>query len=191
MIPTVILDRDGVINVDFGYVTSPERLELIPGAAKAIADLRQSGFSVGIISNQSAVGRGWASQDDVRATNEALCRELVRQNPLAAMDFIYFCPHGPAEGCECRKPKVGMAKTMLAQGDIDLERSWAIGDKLSDLGFGENLGIDFSRLILVLTGHGREELEKAHQKGQRVPRVCDNLSEAARLVLQESGIKRT
>ena len=185
MTQTVILDRDGVINIDFGYVSHPEQLELIPGSAQAIAKLCRAGFTVSIYSNQSAVGRGWAKIEDINATNQALIEMLLESEPEAVLTDICVCPHSPADGCSCRKPKLGLIADRIKSGGIDPKQCWVVGDKLSDLKFGENFGVDWQRLLLVRSGHGAEELEKATRKGEPLPRVCNDLASAAEIIISE------
>ena len=157
--PTVFLDRDGTINVDTGYVTSPDRVELIPGVAKAMGSLARAGFRLVIVSNQSAIGRGKATAEDVEATNQQLISLLAAEDPDAWPDIILYCPHAPDEGCECRKPSVGLVK--VAGLEYDRSKSWVFGDKLSDISFGLNLGLPKEQCILVLTGEGRQSLAAA------------------------------
>lgn len=154
--PTVFLDRDGTINVDTGYVTSPDRIELIPGAAQALGALARGGFRLVIVSNQSAVGRGKATAADVDATNQRLIALLAAEDPDAWPDLILYCPHAPDEQCGCRKPKIGLIESAALEYEPAV--SWMFGDKLSDIKFGLQLGLPLEQCILVLTGEGRQSL---------------------------------
>ena len=160
--PTVFLDRDGTINVDSGYVTSPDRIVLIPGVAEAMGALARAGFRLVIVSNQSAIGRGKATVDDVKATNQQLISLLAAVDPDAWPDLVLYCPHTPDERCECRKPAIGLIKS--AGLEYDHKASWVFGDKLSDIRFGLNLGLPPEQCVLVLTGEGRQSAAAAAGK---------------------------
>lgn len=182
--PTVFLDRDGTINVDSGYVTSPERLELIPGASEAMGSLARAGFRLVIVSNQSAIGRGRATVEEVDATNQQLIALLAAEDPDAWPDLILYCPHAPSESCECRKPGIGLVKS--AGLEFDPTRSWMFGDKLSDIRFGVNLGLPLAQCLLVLTGEGRSSLAAS---GEEFPglRTFPDIRLGAAAVLAEKG----
>lgn len=153
---TVFLDRDGTINIDKGYVTTPDRLELIDDAADAIAKLKSAGFKIVIVSNQSAVGRGMATKAEVECTNDFLQELLVQENSKAKLDLILFNIQTPEDAGNRRKPGIGMLEDMPSSWSFDPRESWMVGDKSSDLQFGENIGLSADRCILVATGYGEE-----------------------------------
>lgn len=157
---TVFLDRDGTVSIDRGYTCRPEDMRIFPGAGTAIAGLKRAGFQVAIVTNQSAIGRGMASQRDVESTNEECLRQLLHEDSEAAVDLVVYCPHTPDENCECRKPKTGLVQALTWQ--LDTEESWLVGDKCSDLRFGLNLGLPRAQCLLVLTGEGEHEQAEAH-----------------------------
>jgi len=140
--PIVFLDRDGTINVDHGYVFEKERLELIPGAATAIGDLKRAGFMIVVVSNQSAVGRGMATTEEVEQTNVELQRMLLEIDEDASLDVVLFCADHPDSATDRRKPGCGMLRELPSSMSFDPEVSWMIGDKVSDIEFGLNAGID-------------------------------------------------
>lgn len=162
----VFLDRDGVITEDEpSYVHEPGQLKLIPGSAKAIKLLNENGFKVVVVCNQSGVARGYYREEDVETFNEAMMAELNKWD--AYIDATYYCPHHPqAEieayrvDCNCRKPKPGMLQKASKDLKIDLKSSFMVGDKLDDVRAGQNAGCKIN--ILVLTGHGRDELKNSH-----------------------------
>ena len=175
--PAVFLDRDGTLNVEKDYLYRIEDWEWLPGVKEALRGLKQAGFLLVVITNQSGIGRGWYT--------EAAARELhgfVRQELLAegvAMDGFYLCPHAPdapAGACGCRKPSPALLLRAAADFDIDLSRSWMVGDKVADVMAGRNAGC---ASILVRTGHGARE-ERAAEAGTL---VADDLAAAARLIL--------
>lgn len=162
----VFLDRDGVITQDPPhYAHKPEQLELIPGAAEAIRTLNDEGFLVVVVTNQSGVARGYYTEDDVAIYNRTLEDELHKKN--AHIDAVYYCPHHPDIGdskykikCDCRKPNPGLLLLAAKELEINLEESFVVGDKLSDVMAGKSVGC---ATILVLTGHGELELEKSKE----------------------------
>ena len=178
---TVFLDRDGTINVDTGYVTSPDRVTLIPGAAEAMGELARAGYRLVVVTNQSAVGRGKATVADVESTNQRLISLLCEADADAWPDLILYCPHEPSAGCSCRKPATGLIESSAL--NYDWARSWVFGDKISDIQFGLNLGLPPERCVLVLTGDGRKSLEAAGNGNPALHSVPD-LAAGAALVLK-------
>ncbi len=148
--PALLLDRDGTINDDTGYVSDPERVELLPDAAIAIAKARSLGFAIIVISNQSGVGRGYFDESTVDRVNGSLVALLKGADPTALVDGFYCCPHSPAtdgeDSCDCRKPKPGMIINAAKEHDLDLARSWMVGDKPSDVAAGQRAG---TRTVLL------------------------------------------
>lgn len=152
MQPVVFLDRDGTINEEKIYLSSPDDLRLIPGAAQAIKRLNQAGWAVVLITNQSGIGRGYFSLETLEAIHQRLEDELAEVG--AHLDGVYVCPHCPDDGCACRKPATLLFEQAIRDLDLDPHQAVAIGDKASDLEPGHRLGY---RTILVLTGHGQTQ----------------------------------
>jgi D-glycero-D-manno-heptose 1,7-bisphosphate phosphatase len=173
----VLLDRDGTINEEVGYVLSPGDLRLIPGAADAIRDLRTLGLGIVVVTNQSPVGRGWITEADLAAIHDRM-RELLRASG-ADVDAIEHCPHRPEDDCSCRKPRTGMVDRAAADLGFDAAESFVVGDHAGDMALGRAVG---ARTIFVRTGHGEEELEDARPMADRV--VAD-LSAAAAAIRHE------
>jgi D-glycero-D-manno-heptose 1,7-bisphosphate phosphatase len=180
----VFLDRDGTINVEKDYLHRVEDFELLPGVVDAIRALKEAGFLVVVVTNQSGVGRGYYRFEDVAALHRHLQQLLQRGG--AGIDAFYICPHHPHEAqgeylreCDCRKGRPGMLLKAAAELAIDPARSFMVGDKLADLEAGERAGC---RSILVRTGYGGEE-ERRMQSG-RAP-VCDDLAAAVAMILHE------
>jgi D-glycero-D-manno-heptose 1,7-bisphosphate phosphatase len=176
----VFLDRDGTINVEKDYLHRVEDFEFIPGAPEAIRRLKDAGFLVVVVSNQSGVARGFFSLDEVEKLHSHLQTELARFG--TSVDGFYVCPHHPTEGvgpyrqnCDCRKGNPGMLLQAAADFDVDLKASFMVGDKAADIEAGERAGC---RSLLVLTGYGEGEAEKVPS----APR-CRDLCEAADLIL--------
>lgn len=152
----VFLDRDGTLNVDKGYVHRIEDWEWIPGAIGAITALKKAGFLVIVITNQAGIARGYYDEADMNNLHTIINMELQRHG--ATIDGFYHCPHHPEFGevreCECRKPMPGMIYEAERDLDIDLDHSWLVGDKASDIQAGLAAGV---RSILVLTGYGNAD----------------------------------
>lgn len=153
----VILDRDGVINFESDdFIKSPEEWRPIPGSLTAIAQLNQAGHKVVIASNQSGVARGLFSLATLDAIHTKMQRELEKVN--GRLDGIYFCPHGPEDGCRCRKPKPGLFATIAQDFPADFATAVAVGDSLRDIQAAKAAGCQMT--ILVKTGRGEKTLNQ-------------------------------
>jgi D-glycero-D-manno-heptose 1,7-bisphosphate phosphatase len=150
----VILDRDGVINVDSdAFIKSPDEWVAIPGSLEAIARLNQAGYRVAVASNQSGIGRGLFDMAALNAMHAKMHRQLAAVG--GRIDAVFFCPHTAQDQCDCRKPKPGMLKMIADRFEIDPEETPVVGDSLRDLQAGAALGF---RTHLVLTGKGEKTL---------------------------------
>jgi D-glycero-D-manno-heptose 1,7-bisphosphate phosphatase len=150
----VVLDRDGVINVDSdAFIKSPDEWVAIPGSLEAIARLNQAGYRVAIASNQSGIGRGLFDMAALNAMHEKMNRTAAAVG--GRIDAVFFCPHTQEDECECRKPKPGMLQQIVERFEIDPADTPMVGDSLRDLQAGAALGF---ALHLVLTGKGRKTL---------------------------------
>jgi histidinol-phosphate phosphatase family protein len=178
----IFLDRDGTLNIDTGYITNPAKIEPLPFAAQGLAKIKSLGFQTIIVTNQSAIGRGMAKPKDVDATNVELLKKLLAIDSQAIIDHVLYCEHAPKDNCECRKPKTGMIKQLSSKISIDYQKSWVIGDKISDLRFGENLGIPKRQQILVLTGEGENQLQTLSLEERKFTVSAENLVSAYELI---------
>jgi D-glycero-D-manno-heptose 1,7-bisphosphate phosphatase len=151
----VILDRDGVINLDSEhYIKSPEEWKPIAGSLEAIARFTQAGFRVVVATNQSGVGRGLFNMATLNATHDKMHKAV---NQLGGrIDAVFFCPHAQDAGCACRKPQPGMLLEIAGRFNVALAGVPAIGDSLRDLQAASAAG---ARPILVLTGKGEQTLK--------------------------------
>jgi len=177
----VFLDRDGVINEDPGWISSPADLVIYPFAAKAIGLANQAGFLVIVVSNQSLVARGLASADTVDEIHAKMMAELDREG--ARIDAFYYCPHHPdfSGPCGCRKPLPGLIDRAVEEHGIDRGSSYLVGDTTSDLLTGKNAGL---RTALVRTGlAGNDGLHDVHPDA-----VCDDLLAAVRMIIESSEL---
>jgi len=187
----VFLDRDGTLNADAAYASRYEQIAVYPESYKAVRSLNQGGLLAVVVTNQSAVGRGLLSEGDLKEIHARLAAAFAVQG--ARLDAIYFCPHYPqssdpryAKECNCRKPKTGLALRAAADLGIDLESSYVIGDKTEDILFGVNIG---ALPVLVLTGSGRESLERLREIGLQPAHVATNVLRAADWILHMEGRK--
>lgn len=146
----IILDRDGVINVDSDqFIKSPDEWKPIPGSLEAIARLNQYGWRVVVASNQSGIGRGLFGMDMLSAINDKMVRCLAQAG--GRLDAIFFCPHAADSTCDCRKPKPGLFLQIAERFNLDLHGVPCVGDSLRDLQAGVAVGC---QPYLVLTGKG-------------------------------------
>ncbi|NYT81287.1 D-glycero-beta-D-manno-heptose 1,7-bisphosphate 7-phosphatase [Alcaligenaceae bacterium] len=174
-----ILDRDGVINQDSAaFIKHPDEWIALPGSLEAIARLSRSGWRVVIASNQSGVARGLFSMDTLNGIHAKLRREVAHAG--GAIDAIFVCPHGPDDGCACRKPSPGLFHDIGRRYDVDLQGIPAAGDSLRDLQAASAAGCT---PWLVLTGNGMKTREKSGLPPGT--RVVDDLSAAVDAWLSE------
>lgn len=180
----IFLDRDGTINEDLNFLSSPEQLVLIDGSAEAIREANDLGLKVIVFTNQSGIARGYFTEEDLHKIHKRLDELLAEKG--AKIDAYYYCPHHPSEGngeykieCECRKPKDGMLQRASRERNIDLKNSFVIGDRCIDIQAGKTAG---ATTILVLTGYGKEEYEKCKDKNFEPDFIARNLKEAIDIV---------
>lgn len=187
----VFLDRDGTINEEVGYLDSLDKFKVIPGAYEAIRLINESGMKVVVISNQAGVARGFFTEDFVKITHEHLENALRQKG--AYIDNFYYCPHHPTEGiesyrkdCNCRKPASGMLLRAAQDLNIDLTRSYLVGDRFNDMEAGKKIGV---RGVLVKTGFGQGLLQddgpdKATPEN-KPDFIAEDILEAVRWILKD------
>jgi D-glycero-D-manno-heptose 1,7-bisphosphate phosphatase len=146
----VFFDRDGTLMEDAHYCGDPALVKVFPGVPEALRRLRQAGFGIFIITNQSGIGRGLISEAQYRAVQE----EFLRQAGRGSVDASYYCPDAPGIPSKCRKPEPGMVLAAAAAHHIDLAASYFVGDKSADIECGRRAG---TRTVLVRTGYGSEQ----------------------------------
>ncbi len=170
--PAVLLDRDGTIIDETGYLGDPEGIRFLPGAVEALRTLQQAGYLLIIVTNQSGIGRGYFGDEDAIAVNLRLLALLEEKG--VHIQGIYHCPHSPDYGCGCRKPGTMMADRAVADFSLDIRNAWVIGDMARDVIMGQKAD---ARSILVLTGN-----EDKGSVPEGTARAKD-LSEAARMIV--------
>lgn len=174
----IFLDRDGTINKDsVHYIKSLEEFEIFPFTTEALKSMQDSGYHLIIITNQSGVGRGFLSENELNKIHNHLT-EVLQEHHIR-IRAIYVCPHLPEDNCDCRKPKIENLKKAAKKYNIDLENSWFIGDSEKDIVTGKNAKC---KTVLVLSGV-RGITAKDAEKWETSPDfITDNLLEAARII---------
>ncbi|MDH4193293.1 MAG: HAD family hydrolase [Nitrospirota bacterium] len=170
----VFVDRDGTLNQDSGYVTSPDQLVLFPGVPQAIARLNQLGVLVLMVTNQSAIGRGMMTMEDLTNIHGRLAA-LIR--PYGArIDGIFSCPHLPQDDCGCRKPKRGLIDQAVDRFSLDLSKCYLVGDKRSDLEVAQKVAVPG---VLVMTSPYSKGALQARDEGQvAIEHVAETFAQA-------------
>ena len=180
----IILDRDGVINEDSdAYIKSPDEWVPIPGSLAAIARLNQAGYRVAVATNQSGLARGLFTIDDLNAIHNKMHQALASEG--GQIEALFFCPHGPNDTCECRKPKSGLFQQISERMYTGLENIPCIGDSLRDLQAAVAVG---ARPILVRTGKGHKT--EADPLFDPSISIFHNLCEAVDALLKENNQKK-
>jgi histidinol-phosphate phosphatase family protein len=180
---TVFLDRDGVINQDSdAYVKDPSEFEFIPRSPEAIALLTQNSFQVIVITNQSMIGRGLAPKESLEAIFEKM-KAGVRAAGGMITD-IFYCPHVPQDRCSCRKPKPGLIFQAQKKYQIDLTRSFLVGDSSKDILCARNAGC--AKALLVKTGNGQAALADLINRRQAPDHVAEDLYDTACWIIQSA-----
>jgi D,D-heptose 1,7-bisphosphate phosphatase len=152
----IFLDRDGTITIDTGYPSDPDEVELLPGAADGLRTLRDRGWALVLVSNQSGVGRGMITPEQAQAVHNRLTVTLGAAG--VEFDGAYYCPHAPGEACECRKPRSGLLRRAAAELGLDLAGSVMVGDRQSDVEAGRDAGCT---TILLGPGEGDPDVRAA------------------------------
>jgi D-glycero-D-manno-heptose 1,7-bisphosphate phosphatase len=180
------LDRDGCLNRERGFVTGPEQLEILPGVPAALQALRQAGFRLAVVTNQSGIARGLYTETDLAAVHAALHRELP-----GLIDRIDYCPHHPdgtvaafRRDCKCRKPQPGMMLRAATALGADLGRSFLVGDSARDVLMVRGTAV---RSVLVHSGKDpRSERQLLDQDGYNPDHVAADLPAAVRWILEQA-----
>lgn len=171
--PAAFIDRDGTLIEEVNFLSTVDDLQIFPFTAEALQRLKDSGFLVIVVTNQSGIGRDIYDETAMRSIHNEMQRQLGH-----AIDGFFHCPHLPCDGCECRKPNLGMIEAAVREFAIDMSRSWMIGDKKIDAETGFNAGI---RTAMVRTGYGKVHADEI----ERPPDViADDLLQAVDRILQ-------
>ncbi|MFN0085781.1 MAG: D-glycero-alpha-D-manno-heptose-1,7-bisphosphate 7-phosphatase [Blastocatellia bacterium] len=183
----IFLDRDGTLNEEVGYITDPARFRLFDFAAEAVRRINRADRLAIVVTNQSGVARGLYDEAFLAKIHEGMRSELRRAG--AALDGVYYCPHHPEIGeapyrrdCRCRKPKPGMILRAARDFGLDLASCYMIGDRYGDVAMAHAAG---ARGVLLLSGHGRAEIERERVDWPREPdHIAETLIEAVSWILE-------
>ena len=181
MRPGLLIDRDGILNEDRGYeyVRRWEEFVFIPGVLEALARIRGLEIPVAVVTNQSCIGKGLVSAEEVDRIHARMLEEIERSG--GRIEKIYLCPHVEEDRCECRKPKPGLIRRACSELDMDPARSFFAGDSARDIEAGRAAGL---ATILVRTGKGAEELPRARAARLEPDYLFDNLAQTAEFLAQ-------
>ncbi|MGD1008644.1 MAG: HAD family hydrolase [Candidatus Aminicenantales bacterium] len=182
----VFIDRDGTLNRDIGYPGHWSQVHVYPYAFEAVRRIRAAGLAAVVVTNQSGVGRGCFSEDELQELHREFGAAFEKQR--AALDGFFYCPHyprpaaaAPAAGCSCAKPGPSLGFRAAAELGLSLEGSYMVGDKADDVHFGLNIG---AVPILVLTGYGRKALRDLETGRGRPAHVAENLAAATDWIIE-------
>lgn len=168
----VFLDRDGTLIEEVNFLHRVEDLHFYSYTDEAVRLLKENGFIVVLVTNQSGIGRGIYTEAEMNVVHSRIQADLTEK-----IDAIYFCPHLPDAGCSCRKPNLGMIEAACEAFPIDLKNSWVVGDKKLDVDLGHNAGI---KSVLVKTGYGTDHVARLEREPAL---VAENLLEAVRHII--------
>lgn len=189
--PAVFFDRDGTLITDVGYLNHSSQIKLFSQAAGALKNLRNAGFYLFVVTNQSGVARGYFSEARVKKVHQKLQHLLKAQG--AKIDAFFYCPHYPqgkvkslSKQCDCRKPSTGMVKQALKRYSIDLKKSYVVGDKLDDVLLARNAKVAGG--LLVRTGNGSKSEREFKKLRLENSAVVSNLTQAAKWILSRKDM---
>ena len=192
--PALFMDRDGTVSEEVGYVNHPSRFRVFPYSADAIKLLNDNGWLAIVVTNQAGVARGYFAEDVIIQIHDQLRHDL--ETASAKLDAIYYCAHHPSVGeppyrldCDCRKPKTGLIDRAAKDFEIDLERSWMVGDRYGDIELARNAGLHSA---FVLSGYGRGEWEYQRSAWKLEPEVvAETLLDVAKIIIERDSARAT
>lgn len=181
----VFLDRDGTINEDPGYLGDPDLVKLLPGVSQGISELKSDfGFKIIVVSNQSGIARGLITHEQVNLVNNEINKLLLESN--VSVDDFFYCPFHPEfstdEESMCRKPSPDMIFEASRKHDIDLSKSYMVGDKALDVLCGKNAGV---KQILITNENNSEEINSLKKAGKSPNFVANNFLDAVNFIKQD------
>lgn len=173
--PLVLLDRDGTLIEEKGYLSDPSGVKLLPGAVAGLKKLKRAGVRLVVVSNQSGIGRGLITRRQAEDVSDRFLH-LLRLKKII-LDGVYWCPHSPTAHCPCRKPKLGLVKRAARKLRMPWKGSISVGDRPSDVQLGQKTG---GRGVLVLTGYGKQWAKSSIQSNY----VAKDFRQAAQWILK-------
>lgn len=173
----MFIDRDGTINVNVEYLDNPDDFKMYPGVAEGIKLLKDNGFKIIVVTNQSGIARGYFSEETLEKIHERMKNEFSKKG--TSIDAIYYCPHHPDDGCNCRKPNSGLFEKAVKDLKIDVKRSFIIGDRMLDVEAGYKIGCK-----TVLVPENKEKVEKEIKESKIKPDyVCNDFYSGVKWIL--------
>lgn len=187
----IFIDRDGCLIKEFGYISTLEKIKFFKNSIKALKILKQNGYKVIVVTNQSGVAYGYFPESFVNKAHSFISKKLKKYN--LKIDAFYYCPHHKKanikkykKSCKCRKPNIGMLLKAKKKFNIDFKKSYTIGDKLTDVKLGHNAKM---KGILVLTGFGRRQKKLIKKEKIYPDYIAKDFFHAAKWILKNSGGK--
>lgn len=184
--PAIFLDRDGVLIHEVNYLNDLEKIKLFEDVPVGLKKLKEKGYRLIMITNQSGVARGYFTEEFVKQSYDLINEILGKEG--VTLDAMFYCPHHVDgkppynDACDCRKPEPGMIEQAMETFDIDREKSFMIGDKLCDVELGKNAGFEG---ILLKTGHGKDHVERVLTKYPD-NKIFENFTESVAYILNQS-----
>ena len=178
----VFVDRDGTLNVNIDYLSDPAGYRLYPGSAEGLRLLREKGFFIVVVTNQSGIGRGFFDEKTLQRIHDRMRADLAKGG--ASIDALYFCPHTPEDKCACRKPGTAMFELAIKEHGIDPKRSFVVGDMRMDIEAGRKIG---ARTALVPEPKNREKTLKEMEDWGFVPDFVGRDLRSAALWILDQG----
>ena len=176
----VFIDRDGTINVDVHYLDDLNKFEMYHGVGEGVKKLKENGFKIIVITNQSGIARGYFTEKQLLNIHERMEKEFQKFDVL--LDGIYYCPHHPDDNCNCRKPNTGLFEKAINEHNIDVKSSYMLGDKILDVGVGKKIGV---RTIIIPELHGRVGfLSKKNEWEYNPDYIADDFMDAVGWILK-------
>jgi len=177
-IKAIILDRDGTLIEDKDYAYKIEDFELLPGAIEGLKIL-QKNFLLFIVTNQSGIGRGYYTDKEFHKFNDHLIR-ILKENQIR-IERTFYCPHVKEDNCECKKPKIKYIREIVDGWNVDIKKSWVIGDHPSDILFGINAG---ARTVYLISGHGKKHFHELEDEGIKPTMISSNFLNTAKKIIE-------
>jgi len=176
----IFVDRDGTISRDVLYLNSPDQFTMYPGVGPGIRTLKKKGYKIIVITNQSGIGRGYFTEQQLLSIHEKMAEEFQKFG--VTLDGIYYCPHHPDDKCNCRKPRTGLFEQAITDHDIDVKKSFMIGDKILDIGAGKKAG---TKTILIPEPHVRDDCLSNKSRWEYAPDyIADDFCDAVEWILK-------
>ena len=175
----VFVDRDGTINVDGPYLADPDKFEMYQGVGEGIKKLKENGFKIIIITNQSGIARGYFTEKDLAKIHDKMKKEFLKFN--VKLDDIYYCPHHPDDDCNCRKPKTELFERAIKEHNIDVKKSYMLGDKIQDVEAGKKIGV--KTILIPVSNANEEEMHQNNTAIHTLDYIATDFSKAVNWIL--------